>query len=267
MELIGSEKKYFETNPLKRIGYALFGELHVPGRLRIYHVLRKLRELGDSSQSGVRVLDAGSGRGDLAVYMAKKFATWNILGLELDDERLEIAQKVQEKLRLQNLAFEKADILTFEPAEKAQLVTCCDVLEHIESDIDVMRNLYNILADGGTLMLTFPSVPQRKHLRLVEWKEKRMGVDPLEAAGHVRQGYSIEGIEATLKDIGFKAAEAQYTYGFWGTLCFDLFFLIGDNKPNPILFTLAFPWLMTFAWLDVWFPSKHGSALVVVARK
>jgi trans-aconitate methyltransferase len=223
--------------------------------------------LGFPSRQGIHVLEASSGRGDLAVYLAKKFRGWNIQGVELDDERLGMAQNVQEKLQLPNLGYKKADLLSFKPDQAIQLITCCDVLEHIDQDVEVMQNLHEILDRDGVMILTFPSVPQRKHLRLVDWKEKRMGIDPLEAAGHVRQGYSVDGIQATLKGIGFTEVGAWHTYGFWGTLCFDLFFLIGDSKPNPILFFLAFPWLMMFAWLDVWFPSKQGSALLVVARK
>lgn len=265
--MIGSEKRYTETNAFKRIGYTLFGELHVPGRLRIHHVLRWMRALGLPARHDLRVLDAGSGGGDLAVYLAKKFKNWRILGVELNDKRRGIAKAVQERLQLKNLEFCKGDLLTFKPKQSMHLITCCDVLEHIEEDVNVMRNFHEILHDDGLMLLTFPSVPQRKHLALVRWKEKRMGVDFLEEAGHVRQGYSVDAIQSTLRQIGFRHVETRHTFGFWGTLCFDLFFLLGDNKPNPLLFALAFPWLMAFAWLDVWFPSQQGSALLVVARK
>ena len=35
--------------------------------------------------------------------------------------------------------------------------------------------------------------------------------------------------------------EIRYTYGRWGALSFDLFFSIGDNHPNPIVFAGVYP--------------------------
>jgi ubiquinone/menaquinone biosynthesis C-methylase UbiE len=264
--MYGSEKKYFEKNPLKKIGYALLGELHVPGRLRAYHVLRKLKKLGLTSMNGLRVLDAGCGRGDLVVSFARKFPHWQVRGIELDKERLDIAKLTQEKLGLHNLTLIHGNLLELEIPDKFDLVTCCDVLEHIEDDVAVMKTFFTVLKNDGELLLTFPSTPQRKHLGLVKWREERIGFSN-EDYGHVREGYSVEGITATLKDIGFREIACEYTFGFWGTLSFDLFFVIGDNKPNLLAFLLAFPFLMLTAMLDLYFPSRQGSALLVVARK
>lgn len=264
--MYGSEKKYFEKNPLKKIGYALFGELHVPGRLRAYHVLRKLKKLGLTSVHDLHVLDAGCGRGDLVVNFARKFSHWRVTGIELDKDRFDIAKFTQEKLGLRNLRLIHGNLLDSKIPERFDLLTCCDVLEHIEDDVAVMKSFFNLLKKDGQLLLTFPSTPQRKHLWLVKWREERIGFSN-EDYGHVREGYSIAGITETLKNIGFREVTCEYTFGFWGTLSFDLFFVIGDNKPNPLAFILAFPFLMLMAMLDLYFPSRQGSALLVVAKK
>ena len=264
--MYGSEKKYFEKNPLKKIAYTLLGEVHVPGRLRAYHVLRKLKRLGLTAMNGLHVLDAGCGRGDLVVNFARKYPHWQVTGIELDQERLDIAKFTQEKLGLNNLRLIHGNLLESELPEKFDLLTCCDVLEHIEDDVAVMKSFFTFLKNDGKLLLTFPSSPQRKHLGLVKWREERIGFSD-EDYGHVREGYSIEGITATLKSIGFREVSCEYTFGFWGTLSFDLFFVIGDNKPNPLAFLLAFPFLMLTAMLDLYFPSRQGSALLVVAKK
>lgn len=263
--MFGSEKKYHEPNKLKKFAYALFGEVHVPGRLRAYHVMRAIKSLALDSKKNLRVLDAGCGRGDLVIHYAQKYPDWLVFGVELDTERLAIAKEVKSKLNLNNLDVAYANLLDYHPDEKFDLITCCDVLEHIEDDVSVMKSLKSLLKPGGSLLLTFPSVPQRDHLWLVTWREKKIGFSD-EDYGHVRQGYSIPGITATLTELGFKNVNCQYTYGFWGTLCFDIFFVIGDNKPNPLLFLLFFPILMLFAFLDLHFPSRQGSALLVTAR-
>src|SRR6266481_2948504 len=42
----GREKAWGESDPKRRLGYQLFGELHVPGRLRSWHVMKELRRRG-----------------------------------------------------------------------------------------------------------------------------------------------------------------------------------------------------------------------------
>jgi len=264
--MFGSEKKYYEKNPLKKIGYALLGEVHIPGRLRAYHVMRKFKKLRLTSVQGLHMLDAGCGRGDLVVNFARRYPHWKISGIELDQERLAIAKFTSEKLELKNLSLVGGNLMDVPMHEAFDLITCCDVLEHIDDDVTVMKRLRDFLKDEGTLLLTFPSVPQRKHLGLVKWREERIGFSN-EDYGHVREGYSIEGITTTLKSIGFREVSCEYTFGFWGTLSFDLFFAIGDNKPNPLIFLMAFPFLMLTAMLDLYFPSRQGSALLVVAKK
>ena len=58
--LYGKDKWVCEPNPLKRWGYRLFGELHVPGRFN-NHIMRQIRSL-ELPWREIRVLDAGSGR-------------------------------------------------------------------------------------------------------------------------------------------------------------------------------------------------------------
>jgi len=264
--MYGSEKRYVENNLLKKIAYTLFGELHVPGRLRAYHVIKKIEEIGLNKKKGLRMLDAGSGRGDLVVCFAKNNSSWEITGVEIDAERLKIARETQSKDNLKNVNFIGKNLLDEDIAGKFDLITCCDVLEHIDDDVSVMEKFHQLLDNNGVLLLTFPSIPQRTHLKLVSWREKKIGFKN-EDYGHVRDGYSVAGISKTLKEIGFQNIDCRYTFGFWGTLCFDLFFIIGDNRPNPIIFFLTFPALMMLAFLDLHFPSKQGSALLVTARK
>ncbi len=44
--LYGREKAWGEPNWQRRLGYWLLGELHIPGRLRSWHIIRALRALG-----------------------------------------------------------------------------------------------------------------------------------------------------------------------------------------------------------------------------
>jgi hypothetical protein len=83
----------------------------------------------------------------------------------------------------------------------------------------------------------------------------------------VRQGYSREDLEEKFAAVGARVTRSYLTFGFFGTLAFDLFFVIGDNRPHPVVFALMFPLLMLLAALDLAFPSKTGSAILAVASK
>ena len=263
--MYGQEKWICEPNLLKRWAYRLFGEVHVPGRLRAAYIQREMRRLG-LTKASLRMLDAGSGRGDLAIHMAKRFPAWQVVGLELEPEKVANSRLIAERLGLKNIEFCEGSLETFEAESKFDLIVNADVMEHIQDDRKVIANLCRALRPGGHIILTSPSVPQRKHLRLVAWREKRIGFQPSDY-GHVRAGYSREDLDEKFAAVGARVTRSYLTFGFFGTLAFDLFFVIGDNRPHPVLFALMFPFLMVLAELDLAFPSKTGSAILAVASK
>jgi len=263
--MYGQEKWVSETNPLKRWGYRLFGELHVPGRIRGNHVMRAISQLGLDNQP-LRVLDAGSGRGDLAVALARRHPNWHIIGVDLALDRAAYAIAAAKHLGLKNLEFRIGDLANLGYENEFDLIVNSDVLEHIEDDRTVLRNLFRALRPGGHLVVTSPSIPQRRHLRLVRWRERRINFSVREY-GHVRDGYSTRDIEDKFHGAGGRVVSSYFTFGFFGTLAFDIFFAIGDNAPNPVVFAVMFPWLLGMGFLDLHFPSRVGSAILAVGTK
>jgi hypothetical protein len=57
--IYGTEKAAGETDWKRRLGYSLLGEMHIPGRLRIWHVFREMRRLGYWSNRPLTLLHAG----------------------------------------------------------------------------------------------------------------------------------------------------------------------------------------------------------------
>jgi SAM-dependent methyltransferase len=263
--MYGSEKWIFEPSPLKRWAYRLLGEVHVPGRLRSYHILRTLRRLG-LMERPVRMLDAGCGRGDLALHLARRKPDWSILGLDLDPVKVDRANGIVRRLGLNNVEFRAGRLEDARFECEFDLVVSADVLEHIQDDETVIANLCRAARPGGYVLVTSPSVPQRKHLPLVRWRERRIGFQPSDY-GHVRQGYSREDLERKFGRAGGRLVHSRFTFGLFGTLAFDLFFSIGDSRPNPLVFALMFPGLMALAGLDLCFPSATGSAILAAARR
>jgi ubiquinone/menaquinone biosynthesis C-methylase UbiE len=250
---------------VKRWGYRLFGELHVPGRIRSGHIIKRIERLGLISRP-IRMLDAGSGRGDLAIHLARRCPHWQIVGVDLSPSRTETAQSVSQKLGLNNADFRTGSLEELGFRDAFDLIVSADVLEHIEDDRRALRNMFLALRPGGYLIVTSPSIPQRRHLGLVRWREKRIGFHPSDY-GHVRDGYSKLEIQEKFREAGGRAVSCYFPFGLFGTLAFDLFFVIGDNQPNPIVFGLLFPLLLALGWLDVRFLSETGSAILAVGTK
>jgi SAM-dependent methyltransferase len=262
---IGAEKAVVEPSLLRRLGYYTIGEIHIPGRIRLNHVVRGVRSL-NLPESGVTMLDAGTGHGDLALYFSRIHPGWMVTGIDVEDEPVARCREAAELLRLDNVNFRRDDLLRLDASEQYDLITCTDVLEHIEDDRLVLANLARALRPGGHLVLHFPSVPQRRHLRLVAWRERRIGFSPADI-GHVREGYSVDGISGLLKAVGLVPLRERWTYGPFGNLAHDIFFVLGDSSPNPLVYAAALPFLLFLSFLENHTSTNQGSGLLVVAAK
>jgi SAM-dependent methyltransferase len=262
---LGEGKKFTETHWKRRLAYSLLGEPHLPGWVRLQHVLRSVRSL-PLSGSGIRFLDAGCSRGDLLTFLAEQEPDWKFVGLELEGDRIQMAESIRRCTNLQNISYLRADICQLPFENDFDVVVCSDVMEHIADDRTAFTNLTRALRRGGYLVITSPSVPQPKHLPTVKWRERRVGFHPSEY-GHVRDGYSIPDLKVLFEESGTEPIEIRYTFGKFGTMCFDLFFSIGDSKPNLFAYIMLFPLLKTLACLDLYGKPSHGAAVLGIARK
>jgi SAM-dependent methyltransferase len=261
----GIEKAAGEPSRMRRNAYRYLGEIHIPGRIRLNHVFREIASLG-LPESGVRMLDAGTGRGDIALHCARLHPDWRVHGIDLIEERVERCRTAAQNLALHNVTFSLDNLLNLSADSQYDLITNTDVLEHIEDDRGAMANLARALAPGGYLLLTFPSVPQRRHLKLVAWRERRIGFKP-EDIGHVRPGYSPEMINGLAREVGLNPVKTVWTYGPFGNLAHDLFFVLGDSKPNPFVFAASLPFLLALSFLENHTQTRHGSGLLAIVRK
>jgi 2-polyprenyl-3-methyl-5-hydroxy-6-metoxy-1,4-benzoquinol methylase len=266
MMLYGSEKAVAETDWKRRLGYRLVGEMHIPGRLRIWHVMKELRRLGYWKDRPLRVLDAGGGEGAFAYHLARRFPSWTVVVADNEPATLERGRRIKNALGLRNLEVRPTDLLAYDEDGVYDLIICSDVLEHIWEDDKVVRNLARALKSGGAMVLTSPSVPQPKHLPFVAWREKKIGFTPADY-GHVRQGYSDADFRRILTQAGMVVDVVRFTYGRFGTLMFDVFFVTGDSRPNPAIFAALFPFYLGLSALDLAFPGRHGAGILGVGRK
>jgi SAM-dependent methyltransferase len=264
--LYGSEKAWGESDWKRRLGYRWLGELHIPGRLRSWFIVRALRRLGCWDRRPRALYDAGGGEGAFALHVARRFPAWRVVIADNEAATIERATRIRRALGLHNLEIREVDLR--EPGDENlyDAVVCADVLEHIEEDDRVVRHLARALKPGGVLLVTSPSVPQPRHLSLVARRERRIGFDPSDY-GHVRDGYSEHQLSELFEGAGLEVESVRRTFGPAGTLMFDLFFVTGDSRPHPLVYLLLFPLYMLLAAVDVLVPSRSGAAVMGVARK
>ena len=262
----GREKAWGESDRKRRLGYQLFGELHVPGRLRSWHVMKELRRRGLWNETPRTLLDAGGGEGAFAYHVARRFPNWQVAVADNEPKTIERAHRIKRGLRLDNLEVREVDLLY--PGDEAawDIVVCADVLEHIESHDVVVKHLAHALRPGGILIVTSPSVPQPRHLPMVAWRERRIGFHPSDY-GHVRDGYSADDLRLLFNNAGLDVDTIKFTFGRPGTLMFDLFFATGDSRPNPLVYAALLPMYLGLAKLDVSQEHAHGAAILGIGRK
>ena len=91
----------------------------------------------------------------------------------------------------------------------------------------------------------------------------------MDIEGHVRPGYTRDGLAQLLRQAGFEIVRCIYNYNSIETLANDLSYLItGGRERNKPLYALAFPLLLGLATAGrLHRPRSDGTGLVALARR
>jgi trans-aconitate methyltransferase len=108
----------------------------------------------------------------------------------------------------------KDDITNPKTQEKYQFITCLSVLEHIPDHRAALKNMYNLLEDGGYLILSFPYNEQQYHSNIYKHPKAGYGQN----SKFITQVYSRNEINQWLGDSSFKILEQEYYQIFTGEL-------------------------------------------------
>jgi ubiquinone/menaquinone biosynthesis C-methylase UbiE len=105
-------------------------------------------------REGASCLDLGCGGGDVSLLLARTVgATGRVLGVDADDEVLELARCEAEERGIANVEFEQHDVTEWEPDELFDVAYARFLLAHLTNPgamIDAMRRH---LRPGGTLIV------------------------------------------------------------------------------------------------------------------
>jgi len=168
--------------------YSETAEQNPAQRYRRQIVRDLLRRSGCSGAA--RILDIGSGQGDLALDLHQAFLQAEIAGVELS-----AAGVAEAAAKIPSARFLQRDLLDPDAdpgalASWAQYAVCAEVLEHLDDPALFLQHAARYLAPGCTLVVTVPGGPQSEFDRHIGHRQHftpRMLRALLEASGFTVQ--------------------------------------------------------------------------------
>lgn len=118
------------------------------------HIL-PLAGVTEQLQRGIRVLDAGCGRGRALMLMAQQFPNSRFVGYDLSPEAIEWARAQTAAAGITNLEFEVRDLTDFDQTAEPQafeFVTSFDAIHDQAKPLNVLKGIHRTLVPGGTYL-------------------------------------------------------------------------------------------------------------------
>ena len=113
-----------------------------------------------NAHDGDRVLDIGSGQGDLARDLLMAIPGLNITGLELAQSGVETSRHKVPDARFFQVNLIGDHPVVEEAATWASHVVCSEVLEHVDEPAELLRAGLAHAADGALVVVTVPAGPR-----------------------------------------------------------------------------------------------------------
>lgn len=113
-------------------------------------VYKRTEYLRSYLKPGIRVLDMGSGPGQLSLWLAGLVAPGELHGIDIEPSQVEMARQAAVQSGCDNAVFQVADAADL-PFEDGffDLVHCHDLLAYIPDTMAVLREVKRVLKPGG----------------------------------------------------------------------------------------------------------------------
>lgn len=240
---------------------------------------RKFRKITDvlGSTEGLRCLDVGGDNGVISLLLRERGGHWS--SADLEGESIESIRSLVE-----TEVYELADgaAMPFRDGE-FDCVVIIDYLEHVVHDKEFAGELSRVLKKDGLLVVNVP------HLKQSALRRLRLAIGQTdEEHGHVRPGYTVEGLTRLLGD-SFRIEEHR-TYSRFFSEFLDTLIRYGvslvkktdddapkgqivtgqDLQANQKMFRLysaIYPFFWMVSRLDGLIPFRSGYMMIARARK
>ena len=225
----------------------IFGVPETGVQMRILHALRFV------PRDAKRIVDVGCGSGMLLGALHRRFPTVMLTGIEIDSTSARIAKDVHPYA---NIIHDDAIDAATKIENQFDCAVCIDVLEHISDEHlpAFLNTLSKLLRPAGRLIIHVPKEEQRRHFkRFSAWSHH----------DHAREGFSAESLRRELNSNGFEVERVKDTFGYWGSLAWELNMLVAAKPLQGI----AFPVLMALTVAGERVPSRRYNGLLFIAKR
>lgn len=260
--------RFFSKSPvLQRAFYSMLDLFF----LRAWYVKREVRRLLSAYPSSreIDVLDAGTGFGQYAYFIASTFPNARVLAVDVKRDYLENARRFFDQTpHAHQVRTAYEDLTKLQSEGPFDFILSVDVMEHIEDDRAVFANFARVLRSGGHVLINTPSDLGGSD---VHGDDEASFIEE-----HVRDGYSREELEGKLRDAGLEPVRTLYTYGLYGSLAWRMLIktpmrMLGKSKSAflllPFYYIPVLPAGLVLNALDVRRHNEAGTGIIVIARK
>jgi 2-polyprenyl-3-methyl-5-hydroxy-6-metoxy-1,4-benzoquinol methylase len=210
-----------KRKPSKRItSYYKAGSFFTKLFLKIRWTLTPYHKMEEHVPEAGTILDLGCGHGLLSLLMASESREREILGIDHDDHRIELANSAKDKMDKGRTTFQKGDFVIPHTSNPYSGVTLIDVMHYFpfEKQVETLKSAYSALKPEGKLILR--EVDSNKGLM-----------------SQINKLY-----EKTATSVGFTQSKEKSTLFFrtryeWETLLRDLGFFVRSERCSHFLFS------------------------------
>lgn len=241
-------------------------------------------------QKGEKIVDLGCGTGYYLFLLSNLGVNVSLAGFDNDDRSIKEAEKMMQGKRIKFITGDLHKI-SFQ-SQSFDKAVISEVLEHVENDEEVLKEIYRILKPNGLLVLSVPSInypffwdPINFILQHSFNTHIKNGFFSGLWSGHLRL-YSLPELRKKIQKVGFKI-EAAEELTFW-CLPFNHYLvniiarLLYDVKispkiagkiskfkesKKPLIIEMAFGFINWIDKLNEIFPQKTGVNVFIKARK
>lgn len=236
-----------------------------PAHYLHHRYLRQALERHVDQANPQRILDAGCGTGDHAIYLAQRYPRAEVVGVDISPERVATVRQVARQLGLTNTRFEPADLTVLPFANEFDFVFSIDVLEHIIEQRKALSNLAGALRPGGIAFFHIPTARPRP-VPFSRWLED---FHSWAEGEHLAEELTPSDFTQRVRETRLEVMDSRATFGYLtGELATSLFALPYRNTPLNRVFQVALaPLCRLLALADSLDPSQTRYAVAVLARR
>jgi len=179
-----------------------------------HHAADLIPEFVAERHSPDAIADVGCGGAALTFALADAFPDAEVVGYDAADSVLAENREEAGERGVGNVAFQRGVLPDFDPGRQFDVVACCHTLDYVADSERALQSLYDAVAPGGDLVLTYTNDLGRAHFQ-------RVADDPpeeVDAERYAERFGLVLADESTLSYDAVHDALGTWPRSFWGVV-------------------------------------------------